>query len=58
MLLQGYNAHFAMPDVLVDDSIKADSPLNVVACNHSKFDSILIQDMKLKLSKKEFLNLN
>ena len=27
MLLQGYNAHFAMPDVLVDDSIKADSVL-------------------------------
>ena len=27
MLLQGYNAHFAMPDVLVDDSIKADSIL-------------------------------
>ena len=25
MLLQGYNAHFAMPDVLVDDSIKGDS---------------------------------
>jgi len=25
MLLQEYNAHFAMPDVLVDDSIKADS---------------------------------
>ena len=27
MLLQGYNANFAMPDVLVDDSIKADSVL-------------------------------
>ena len=27
MLLQGYNAQFAMPDVLVDKSIKADSVL-------------------------------
>jgi len=26
-LLQGYNAEFAMPDVLVDESIKADSVL-------------------------------
>ena len=27
MRLQGYNAQFAMPDVLVDKSIKADSVL-------------------------------
>ena len=27
MLLQGYSAQFAMPDVLVDKSIKADSVL-------------------------------
>ena len=33
-------------------------PFSIVVCNHSKFDLTLIQGMKLRLPKKESLNLN